>query len=217
MPRRRVDNTSMVRKLFADNLSDVINESGKSIREISEGTGISTGMLSKYQNDVAEAGIDKLAKLADYFNVSTDWLLGRTRARSPSAAKQAVCNYLTLSEGAVDALRLKDDGGELDGARHFFFDLLLNDPRFSEFVDKAYQLGKNNYSLIGKDPDSEITLYRYAEAKDSGFSLPVTVGNLSDAFKLSLLEEFIPIITKAYENWYKGTSAYFSGEGANNG
>ena len=215
MPRRRVDNTSMVRKLFADNLSDVINESGKSIREISEGTGISTGMLSKYQNDVAEAGIDKLAKLADYFNVSTDWLLGRTRVRSPDAEKQAVCNYLTLSEGAVDALRLKDDGGELDGARHFFFDLLLNDPRFSEFIDRAYQLGKNNFSFSGKEPDSEITIY--GNTKDGGFSLPVTVGNLSDAFKLSLLEEFIPIITKAYENWYKGTSAYFSGEGANNG
>ena len=215
MPRKRVDNTSTVRKIFADNLSDVIYESGKSIREISEETGISTGMLSKYQNDVAEAGIDKLAKLADYFHVSTDWLLGRTDVRSPDAELQGICNYLTLSEGAVDALRLRNDGGKLDGARHFFFDLLLNDPHFSEFIDRAYQLGKNNFSFSGKEPDSEITIY--GNTKDGGFSLPVTVGNLSDAFKLSLLDEFIPIITKAFDNWYSVTSAYFSKEAPDNG
>ena len=179
--------------------------------------GLSRQAVSLYTDGSTLPNAEKLGLIADYFHVSTDWLLGRTEVRSPDAEKQAVCNYLTLSEGAVDALKLKVDGGELDGARHFFFDLLLNDPRFSEFIDMAYQLGKNNHSLIGKDPDSEIKLYRYAEAKDGGFSLPVTVGNLSDAFKLRLLEEFIPIITKAYENWYKGTSAYFSGEGANNG
>ena len=41
MPRMRADNTSTVRKIFADNLSDVISESGKSIREIHEATAIS--------------------------------------------------------------------------------------------------------------------------------------------------------------------------------
>lgn len=202
---------------FPSRLRYLIRVNHTTITALAAQLGLSRQAVSLYTDGSTLPNAEKLGLIADYFQVSTDWLLGRTEVRSPDAEKQAVCNYLTLSEGAVDALRLKDDGGELDGARHFFFDLLLNDPRFSEFVDKAYQLGKNNYSLIGKDPDSEITLYRYAEAKDSGFSLPVTVGNLSDAFKLSLLEEFIPIITKAYENWYKGTSAYFSGEGANNG
>ena len=203
--------------MFPSRLRYLIRVNHTTITALAAQLGLSRQAVSLYTDGSTLPNAEKLGLIADYFQVSTDWLLGRTEVRSPDAEKQAVCNYLTLSEGAVDALRLKDDGGELDGARHFFFDLLLNDPRFSEFVDKAYQLGKNNYSLIGKDPDSEITLYRYAEAKDGGFSLPVTVGNLSDAFKLSLLEEFIPIITKAYENWYKGTSAYFSGEGANNG
>lgn len=202
---------------FPSRLRYLIRVNHTTITALAAQLGLSRQAVSLYTDGSTLPNAEKLGLIADYFHVSTDWLLGRTEVRSPDAEKQAVCNYLTLSEGAVDALRLKDDGGELDGARHFFFDLLLNDPRFSEFIDKAYQLGKNNYSLIGKDPDSEITLYRYAEAKDGGFSLPVTVGNLSDAFKLSLLEEFIPIITKAYENWYKGTSAYFSGEGANNG
>lgn len=203
--------------MFPSRLRYLIRVNHTTITALAAQLGLSRQAVSLYTDGSTLPNAEKLGLIADYFQVSTDWLLGRTEVRSPDAEKQAVCNYLTLSEGAVDALRLKDDGGELDGARHFFFDLLLNDLCFSEFVDKAYQLGKNNYSLIGKDPDSEITLYRYAEAKDGGFSLPVTVGNLSDAFKLSLLEEFIPIITKAYENWYKGTSAYFSREGANNG
>lgn len=200
---------------FPSRLRYLIRVNHTTITALAAQLGLSRQAVSLYTDGSTLPNAEKLGLIADYFQVSTDWLLGRTEVRSPDAEKQAVCNYLTLSEGAVDALRLKDDGGELDGARHFFFDLLLNDPRFSEFIDRAYQLGKNNFSFSGKEPDSEITIY--GNTKDGGFSLPVTVGNLSDAFKLSLLEEFIPIITKAYENWYKGTSAYFSGEGANNG
>lgn len=66
------------RRRFADNFSYAVNKSGKSLREIARKTGLSTTLLSNYKNDRAEAGIDKLTKLADYFNVSADWLLGRT-------------------------------------------------------------------------------------------------------------------------------------------
>ena len=66
------------RQRFADNFSYAVNKSGKSLREIARETGLSTTLLSNYKNDRAEAGIDKLTKLADYFNVSADWLLGRT-------------------------------------------------------------------------------------------------------------------------------------------
>ena len=66
-------------KIFAENLEDLIQAKKLekvTIKQIAEGSGVPTGSISKYQNDVAEAGISSLVKLARYFGVSTDFLLG---------------------------------------------------------------------------------------------------------------------------------------------
>ncbi len=217
MPRMRADNTSTVRKIFADNLSDVISESGKSIREIHEATAISAGALSKYQNDNAEAGIDNLAKLANYFNVSTDWLLGRTETRSPDTNKRAVCNYLCLSDAAVDALTLLNEGGKLDGARHFFLDKLLSAPEFEGFMRQAFNYAKYRCILHGRSDDDELDII-YGNDGDEPYRIPATLGNLLDAFKLRLVEALTPLLDEAFENWYREAAAA-SGEkwGADNG
>ena len=66
-------------KALADRLSDLIKDSGKDHRQIAKECGLgSHGSLSKYASDGAEPGINALAKLADYFGVSIDYLVGRT-------------------------------------------------------------------------------------------------------------------------------------------
>lgn len=220
MPYQKRENpTSMTRRKFADNLSDVINESGKSIREISEETGIATGTLSKYQNDGAEAGIDKLAKLADYFNVSADWLLGRTETRSPDTNKQAVSDYLELTDKAVDALRPADKGGMLDGARHFFFNLLLCDPQFGKFIEAAFDFGRYYNPLESREPGEKVSIY--GQPGNGGFEIPVTVDSLRDALMLNLLKELAPVLSRAHDCWYKIAEKYaeehYTGKVTNNG
>lgn len=50
-----------------------------------------------------------LGKIADAYNVSTDYLLDRTDVKSPQADKRAVCDYTGLSQEAVEELvRLRD-------------------------------------------------------------------------------------------------------------
>ena len=63
---------------------------------------------------------EKLCAIADYFNVSTDWLLGRTETRSPDTNERTVGDYLELTDKAVIALRPADKGGMLDGARRLW-------------------------------------------------------------------------------------------------
>ena len=43
--------------------------------------GISQALLSHYENGIRECGLDFLIKAADYYNVSCDYLLGRTADR----------------------------------------------------------------------------------------------------------------------------------------
>lgn len=98
--------SSDVTKAFADNLSDLIAESKIQTRTLSKETGVGAGAISKYRNDSAEAGINNAAKLAKYFGVSLDYLVGFSTVRNPSTELQAVCKYTGLSEQAVEALDL---------------------------------------------------------------------------------------------------------------
>jgi len=80
-------------KAFADRLSDLIDlkkQEGKTFKEIAIESGVPIGSLSKYHNDAAEAGVNSLVKLAKYFNVSTDYLLGITDIANGDAGDMAI-------------------------------------------------------------------------------------------------------------------------------
>lgn len=94
-------------KKFADRLIDLIQtdkeNNGTTIAKLSKTTGIPTGSLSKYQNDEAEPGLNALCKLADYFNVSVDYLIGREECITHE--NQSIHEMLGLSDGAITCLK----------------------------------------------------------------------------------------------------------------
>jgi len=49
--------------------------------------------------------LEKLIKLADYFNVSIDYLLGRTEVASTSIKKKEICQITGLTAKSVDILK----------------------------------------------------------------------------------------------------------------
>lgn len=57
-------------------IKDLANEKGVSLSELERSIGISNGSISKWEKSSPKA--DTLQKVADYFNVSVDYLLGRT-------------------------------------------------------------------------------------------------------------------------------------------
>lgn len=113
-----------VTKKFADILGQLVSETGKSLKELAKEIGVSYGSISKYQNDNAAANIDALCKFADYFNVSTDYLLGRTEEPTPIMDERAASEYTGLSAKAIQILH----EGENDFGRRFyrrFFDSII--------------------------------------------------------------------------------------------
>ena len=51
---------------------------GISQRDLGKAMGVSAVTISRYETGEHEPGIAELVKIADYFNVSVDYLLGRT-------------------------------------------------------------------------------------------------------------------------------------------
>lgn len=100
-------NSTSVSKIFAERLSDLVaeaKESGIQIRELADKIGIGAGSLSQYQNDFTTASIEALYKIARYFNVSADYLLGLTHVRTDDKDIREVCDYTGLDEDVVKKL-----------------------------------------------------------------------------------------------------------------
>ena len=60
-------------------------ERGLSQKQAAADLGISQAVLSHYEKGISECGLDFLVRTADYYEVSVDYLLGRTVQRNPSS------------------------------------------------------------------------------------------------------------------------------------
>ena len=93
-------------KAFADHLSDLIADEkrcGKSHEDICEGAGVASGAMSDWAADNKTATIDSLYKIAKYFGVSTDWLLGLSNY-TEDAARQITLFELGFSETSANQI-----------------------------------------------------------------------------------------------------------------
>ena len=59
-------------------------EKGVTQRKAAEDLGVSQALLSHYEKGIRECGLDFVVRVADYYNVSCDYLLGRSAERNGS-------------------------------------------------------------------------------------------------------------------------------------
>lgn len=74
---------------FGSIISYLRKEKGISQKQASVDLGISQSLLSHYEKGVRECGLDFVVKIADYYNVSCDYLLGRTSEREVIIANKS--------------------------------------------------------------------------------------------------------------------------------
>lgn len=67
----------LIRKEFAERLNGLMTERGLNANKLSKLTGISPKTISNWLNQQRSIQTDALWFLADFFNVSVDYLIGR--------------------------------------------------------------------------------------------------------------------------------------------
>lgn len=67
--------------MLKDRLKLLRDERGLTQQKLSDETGLSRGMIAHYEKGTREATLEALGIMADYFNVDTDYLLGKTDIR----------------------------------------------------------------------------------------------------------------------------------------
>lgn len=77
-------------------ISELRKEKGLSQKEVAAKLGISQALLSHYEKGIRECGQSFLVRIADFYDVSCDYLLGRTNERNDVQA--VVANLLTINK-----------------------------------------------------------------------------------------------------------------------
>lgn len=68
-------------------------------KELAVFLNVSVGTVSNYENDVHSPDLATLCKIADFFGVTTDYLLGRTSYRKdPAVLNQRVSDRYTITD-----------------------------------------------------------------------------------------------------------------------
>ena len=93
----------------ADRLIDLRMEKQLTQVELAKILGKSKQMISFYESGDKFPSVEMLEKYADFFGVTTDYLLGRTDCRSPNISIRGICDYLGLSEASVMQLHEMND------------------------------------------------------------------------------------------------------------
>ena len=80
----------------------LLNEKGLTAYKVSKDTGVSTATLTSWKQGIYTPKNEKLQKIADYFDVDLDYLLGTTTTRK--AAKAAVLDVIRKKATKVPVL-----------------------------------------------------------------------------------------------------------------
>lgn len=89
---------------FPSTLRKLLDERGTTITALARELGISRQAVSQYADGTGQPNVDKLTAIADYFNVSADFLIGRTKVQSTEIDERAACEYTGLSKDSVEQL-----------------------------------------------------------------------------------------------------------------
>lgn len=68
---------------FAERLTQILDQRHITAYQVSKDIGISNGLLSDWKKGQKSPGIENAQKLANYFDVTVDYLLGRTDDPQP--------------------------------------------------------------------------------------------------------------------------------------
>lgn len=90
---------------FCDTLSALRDEKKLKMKDVADGIGMNPTTYRKYENGTLEPSFATLSKLADFYGVTTDYLLGRPTAQPPADTLEQLFSEKSFSALEEELLR----------------------------------------------------------------------------------------------------------------
>lgn len=116
-------------------IAELRQDKGLTQKELGDILCVSSETISNYENGVHLPDVDKVIALANYFHVTTDYLLGRTSSNLPvELLQQAITNEKTLGDVMASFAKLPAN-------RQAALSLIISDMEVRQMIDTYSKTG----------------------------------------------------------------------------
>lgn len=158
---------------LAERLTELMKVNDKKQADIAELLDVTRQSVSQYCGGASLPPVDKLVILADYFDVSTDYLLGRTDIKTTDTTVKDICAYTGLSEEAINEI--------------LFVKEVKKDPECMELLSDVIA-SEDFYNVLDCIYKFYESLYLIEPSTNDGFAIPIHsmafgLGSIKDSIK----------------------------------
>jgi transcriptional regulator with XRE-family HTH domain len=171
-------------------IKELRTEMHKSLRDVASELNISYSSLSKYERGDQQPSYETLIRIANYFNVTTDYLIGITNSKS--SENRSICDQLNLSDEAIQKLKQlplivdKNNGISLSDILNF----IIIQPEFEHLL-KSILLYK------ARTPADWCNMKKYLNEDNT---VPFSQHQIKEIDKLYIVQQFNNILSHVLEN-----------------
>jgi len=115
--------------IIGERIERLRTEKKETQTELAAAIGVKRETVHQWEAGTRDLKTGGITKLAQHFNVSTDWLLGLSDVKSYNSEAQGVHNYTGLSEDAISFLKNMKHNEELMAIINLLFD-----PKYDYFI-----------------------------------------------------------------------------------
>lgn len=134
-------------------------------KQAAEELGVSQALLSHYEKGIRECGLDFVVKVADYYQVSCDYLLGRAADRTGAKIMvEDIPDIIQSTEHSQNSLPVLNKK-LISNTLHIIYDILEqsgNKPLTTEvstyLMVSVYEMFRALYSANGKNPQAMFSI-----------------------------------------------------------
>lgn len=176
--------------MFKDNLKKLRKEKKITQEELSKIIGVERSSIGKYESSGVIPSVDVLNKIADYFNVSVDYLLGRSNAPANPIDPFSFSNIQPVKKHRIPLL------GEIACGEPIFAD-----EDFEGFIESDieadFALRCNGDSMTGaRIMDGDIVLIKKQDMVENGQVAAVIIENEATLKRVMYFKEKNTLILK---------------------
>lgn len=166
MPRKRKEHPDRWNDPFPRRLRQLLEEHDLSHQVFGDYLGVARQSVGNYCDGSVSPSTDTLMKVADYFSVSVDYLLGRTEVRAPEPDVQMASSLTGLTEEAITVLQEYCGNNGQEAVRKALNDLLIH-PDFeivADYWELAWHCAQESLRWNGPDlSNNSVTVNEMAE------------------------------------------------------
>lgn len=157
---------------FPTRLRDLLSAPGETQGKLADAIGVQRQSIGQWKDGITSPDVNAFNKIANYYNVSADYLLGRTTEKSPDIDVQAIHKKAGLSEKAIRNLQslnsISDEPvGNYELELRHRLNSFLEHPKIREFIYNIQRAKQCSESTMS----ASITEEEYVAAVTSTFKI----------------------------------------------